>query len=115
MLALEEDVVPDAGEQAQTQGEDAERDCPARADTDRALLALRGVGPWTAAYIAMRALADPDRFLPGDVAVRSALAELGLPDTGAGAASHASRWRPWRSYAVMHLWRSVSEPLEESA
>jgi AraC family transcriptional regulator of adaptative response / DNA-3-methyladenine glycosylase II len=86
-----------------------------RAETDRALLALPGVGPWTVAYIAMRALGDPDRFLPGDVAVRSALAELGLPDTGAGAASHASRWRPWRSYAVMHLWRSVSEPLEESA
>jgi AraC family transcriptional regulator of adaptative response / DNA-3-methyladenine glycosylase II len=86
-----------------------------RTETDRALLALPGVGPWTAAYIAMRALADPDRFLPGDVAVRSAMASLGLPDSGPAAASHAMRWRPWRSYAVMHLWRSVAEPIEESA
>jgi AraC family transcriptional regulator of adaptative response / DNA-3-methyladenine glycosylase II len=81
-----------------------------RAETERALLAVPGVGPWTAGYIAMRALGDPDRFLPGDVVVRNAMASLGLPGSGAPAAAHAARWRPWRSYAVMHLWRSAAEP-----
>jgi AraC family transcriptional regulator of adaptative response / DNA-3-methyladenine glycosylase II len=81
-----------------------------RVETEQALLALPGVGPWTAGYIAMRALADPDRFLPGDVVVRHAMTSLGLPDSGTAASSHAARWRPWRSYAVMHLWRSASEP-----
>jgi AraC family transcriptional regulator of adaptative response / DNA-3-methyladenine glycosylase II len=65
-----------------------------------ALTAVRGVGPWTASYIAMRALGDPDAFLPGDVGIRNALARL-----GSGAVDE--RWRPWRSYAVMHLWRSL--------
>jgi AraC family transcriptional regulator of adaptative response / DNA-3-methyladenine glycosylase II len=86
-----------------------------RAETERALLAVPGVGPWTAGYVAMRALADPDRFLPGDVAVRNAMASLGLPSSGDPAASYAARWRPWRSYAVMHLWRSAAEPLKETA
>jgi AraC family transcriptional regulator, regulatory protein of adaptative response / DNA-3-methyladenine glycosylase II len=70
------------------------------AETRARLLAIPGVGPWTVSYIAMRALGDGDAFLPGDVAVRRALATLGGdPDPG--------RWRPWRSYAVMHLWRSL--------
>jgi AraC family transcriptional regulator of adaptative response / DNA-3-methyladenine glycosylase II len=64
------------------------------------LLAIPGIGPWTVSYIAMRALGDPDVFLDGDVGVRRALAALGGdPDP--------VRWRPWRSYAVMHLWRSL--------
>jgi AraC family transcriptional regulator of adaptative response / DNA-3-methyladenine glycosylase II len=64
------------------------------------LLAVPGIGPWTVAYIAMRALGDPDVFLPGDVGVRRALTALGgRPDP--------DRWRPWRSYAVIHLWRSL--------
>jgi AraC family transcriptional regulator of adaptative response / DNA-3-methyladenine glycosylase II len=62
---------------------------------------IRGVGPWTANYVAMRALGDPDVFLPGDVGVRHALARLGADTSG-------ERWRPWRSYAVMHLWRSLA-------
>jgi AraC family transcriptional regulator of adaptative response / DNA-3-methyladenine glycosylase II len=65
-----------------------------------ALTAVRGVGPWTASYIAMRALGDPDAFLPGDVGIRHALARL-------GAGGDDELWRPWRSYAVMHLWRSL--------
>ncbi len=65
-----------------------------------ALTAVRGVGPWTASYIAMRALGDPDAFLPGDVGIRHALA-------GLGSSADDERWRPWRSYAVMHLWRSL--------
>ena len=66
------------------------------------LLALPGIGPWTADYIAMRALGDPDVFLPTDVGVRHGLDALGLGD------SDAEAWRPWRSYALMHLWLAAS-------
>jgi AraC family transcriptional regulator, regulatory protein of adaptative response / DNA-3-methyladenine glycosylase II len=64
------------------------------------LTVIPGIGPWTASYVAMRALRDPDVFLPGDVGVRNALSRL-------GGAPDPERWRPWRSYAVMHLWRSL--------
>jgi AraC family transcriptional regulator of adaptative response / DNA-3-methyladenine glycosylase II len=82
------------------------------ADRDRAaaqLLALRGIGQWTASYIRMRALSDPDAFLPGDVGVLDALARLGAVPANrkaatAAAAGLAETWRPWRSYAVHHLW-----------
>jgi AraC family transcriptional regulator, regulatory protein of adaptative response / DNA-3-methyladenine glycosylase II len=66
--------------------------------------------------VAMRGLADPDVWLPGDLAVRRSLAELGIADTDA-----VTRWQPWRSYAVVHLWaRAVPslfsrEPLQRSA
>ncbi|WP_130798905.1 AlkA N-terminal domain-containing protein [Streptomyces otsuchiensis] len=73
-----------------------------RAEAERALLALRGIGPWTAGYIRMRALGDPDVFLPGDAGVRHGLARIGA---GAGA---AEGWRPWRSYALHHLWQAAS-------
>jgi AraC family transcriptional regulator, regulatory protein of adaptative response / DNA-3-methyladenine glycosylase II len=76
-----------------------------RDETARALRALPGIGPWTAGYIGMRALSDPDVFLGGDVIVRHAMRSLGLPATATGAETHATRWRPWRSYAVVHLWR----------
>ena len=69
-------------------------------DTRARLLAIPGIGPWTVSYIAMRALGDRDVFLSGDVGVRRGLSALGGdPDP--------DRWRPWRSYAVMHLWRSL--------
>ena len=74
------------------------------ADRDEAaarLLALPGIGPWTVAYIRMRALSDPDAFLATDVGVLKALAGL-----GAGVAA-AERWRPWRSYAVHQLWATL--------
>ena len=64
-----------------------------------ALLDVPGVGPWTAALVALRGLADPDVWLPGDLALRRSLAALGSSDADA-----ATRWRPWRSYAVVHLW-----------
>ena len=67
-----------------------------------ALLAIRGVGPWTASYIGMRALGDRDAWLPGDVGLRNALARLGHSTDVGGTA-----WRPWRSYAVMHLWATL--------
>jgi len=70
-----------------------------RDDARRGLLALPGIGPWTAALVALRGLGDPDVWLPGDLALRRSLAALGSSDADA-----AGRWRPWRSYAVMHLW-----------
>jgi AraC family transcriptional regulator, regulatory protein of adaptative response / DNA-3-methyladenine glycosylase II len=74
------------------------------AETATALLALPGIGPWTAGYIAMRALGDPDAFTPGDAGVRHGLARLGC-DTGAQAEQRLSEaWRPHRAYAVQHLW-----------
>ena len=92
------------------------------AERDRAeavLLALPGIGPWTASYIRMRALSDPDAFLPSDTGVLDALARLGTGPAGAGppartraardAAALAENWRPWRSYAVHHLWAYLEE------
>jgi AraC family transcriptional regulator of adaptative response / DNA-3-methyladenine glycosylase II len=87
-----------------------------RDEARRGLLAVPGIGPWTAALVAMRGLADPDVWLPGDLAVRRSLTEIGSTDVDA-----ATRWRPWRSYAVVHLWaRAVPslftrEPLTRSA
>ena len=73
-----------------------------------ALLDIPGVGPWTASYVSMRALGDPDAFLPGDVGIRHALQRLGQSAEGPRATAIAEPWRPWRSYAVMHLRASVS-------
>jgi AraC family transcriptional regulator, regulatory protein of adaptative response / DNA-3-methyladenine glycosylase II len=75
-----------------------------------ALLDVPGVGPWTASYVAMRALGDPDAFLPGDVGIRHALERLGHPVEGPRATALAEPWRPWRSYAVMHLWSALGAP-----
>jgi AraC family transcriptional regulator of adaptative response / DNA-3-methyladenine glycosylase II len=96
-----------------------------RAEVRARLLALPGVGPWTADYIAMRALCDPDAFLPTDLGVRRALEALtssraapavdrrggGSPNGGCSprdAARLAERWRPWRAYALQHLWASLT-------
>lgn len=65
-----------------------------------ALLALPGIGPWTADTVAMRALGDRDALLPTDLGVVAAARLLGVPDL----VRHAERWRPWRAYAVQHLW-----------
>ncbi len=87
-------------------------------ELERRLLELPGVGPWTASYIAMRALGDPDAFLPTDLGVRHALAHLSQPEDRASVLTLAERWRPWRAYAVGHLWASlqhsdeVAEPVQ---
>ena len=78
-----------------------------RAEARLALEAVKGIGPWTAGYVAMRALGDPDVFLPTDVGVRHALAALGADPTPRGAIALAEAWRPWRSYALHHLWASL--------
>ncbi|HET9380389.1 MAG TPA: AlkA N-terminal domain-containing protein [Streptomyces sp.] len=75
------------------------------------LLALPGFGPWTADVVAMRALGDPDAFLPTDLGVRRAAHELGLPATPAALTARAAAWRPWRAYAVQYLWATGSHPI----
>ncbi|OSC55444.1 DNA-3-methyladenine glycosylase, partial [Streptomyces sp. 4F] len=82
-----------------------------RAETRARLLALPGFGPWTADVIAMRALGDPDAFLPTDLGIRRAAAELGLPSTPAALTARAATWRPWRAYAVQYLWATDSHPI----
>ncbi len=71
------------------------------------LLELPGIGPWTADYVLMRGLGDPDAFLAGDLGVRHALSALGGPSDTAAVARLAERWRPWRASAVAHLWASL--------
>ncbi|MEU4116390.1 AlkA N-terminal domain-containing protein [Kitasatospora sp. NPDC028055] len=68
------------------------------------LLALPGIGPWTVGYLRMRALADPDVFLPTDIGVKHGLLRLGAPGDARAAARAAEAWAPWRSYAVHRLW-----------
>ncbi|MCR2810496.1 MULTISPECIES: Ada metal-binding domain-containing protein [unclassified Microbacterium] len=79
----------------------------AAADQRAALLALPGVGPWTADYVRMRVLGDTDVFLPGDVAVRTGAAAVGLPADARALQAWAARTAPWRSYFTAHLWRAV--------
>jgi AraC family transcriptional regulator of adaptative response / DNA-3-methyladenine glycosylase II len=81
------------------------------AETRAQLLALPGFGPWTVDAIAMRALGDPDAFLPTDLGVRRAAQELGLPSTPAALTARAAAWRPWRAYAVQYLWATDSHPI----
>lgn len=71
------------------------------------LASLPGFGPWTVEVIAMRALGDPDAFIATDLGVRKAALSLGLPATPAALVSRAEAWRPWRAYAVQHLWARV--------
>ncbi|MFK4759430.1 DNA-3-methyladenine glycosylase 2 family protein [Microbacterium sp. ZW T5_45] len=72
-----------------------------------ALLAMPGIGPWTADYVRMRVLGDPDVLLPGDVALRAGAAASGLPGDPAGITAWAARTAPWRSYLSAHLWRAA--------
>ena len=90
---------------------------PDRDDVRRRLLAIPGIGPWTADYVALRALGHPDVFLPTDVGTRAAL--TGLGQDPAGAAALAGGWRPWRSYAQLYLWQTLTpsvlpDPTEEN-
>ncbi len=85
----------------------------ARSDREQAraaLQALPGIGPWTVEYVAMRALRDPDAFLATDLGVRHALQKLGLDGRPAAASALAERWRPYRAYALQHLWALLGGP-----
>ncbi|MEU9031763.1 AlkA N-terminal domain-containing protein [Streptomyces sp. NPDC048383] len=75
------------------------------------LNALPGFGPWTTEIVAMRALGDPDAFLPSDLGVRRAAQGLGLPSTPAALTARAALWRPWRAYAVQYLWATDAHPI----
>ncbi|MFJ2900043.1 AlkA N-terminal domain-containing protein [Streptomyces sp. NPDC087218] len=75
------------------------------------LAALPGFGPWTVEAIAMRALGDPDAFLPTDLGIRRAAGKLGLPSTPAALTARAAAWRPWRAYAVQYLWTVDDHPI----
>jgi AraC family transcriptional regulator of adaptative response / DNA-3-methyladenine glycosylase II len=78
-------------------------------ETVRRLGDVPGIGPWTLAYVSMRALRDRDAFIAGDLGVRKGFEALGLKSTLTAMLARAERWRPWRAYAVMHLWQqSVS-------
>ncbi|MGH3763093.1 AlkA N-terminal domain-containing protein [Actinophytocola sp.] len=86
-----------------------ELDVHVGADADELSLTLRrfaGVGPWTAGYVLMRVLGSPDVLLSTDVALRKGARALGLPSDVDGLEARAGAWRPWRSYAGMHLWRA---------
>jgi AraC family transcriptional regulator of adaptative response / DNA-3-methyladenine glycosylase II len=70
-------------------------------------VALPGIGPWTAQYIAMRALGHPDAFPAEDLVLQRARPSDGSRLTAKGLSAHAEAWRPWRAYAVIHLWRDT--------
>ncbi|MES2475856.1 MAG: AlkA N-terminal domain-containing protein [Verrucomicrobiota bacterium] len=73
-------------------------------EVSRSLTELPGIGPWTADYIAMRALRHPDAFPAGDIALRKALGD-GIAISQAAAETVSQRWRPWRAYAAALLWQ----------
>jgi AraC family transcriptional regulator of adaptative response / DNA-3-methyladenine glycosylase II len=77
-----------------------------RSEARSRLLALPGIGPWTADYIALRALGDPDALPVGDGVLRRRAAERGLALDADG-----RRWSPWRSYAAQHLWSAGPHPV----
>jgi len=75
------------------------------------LQAVPGIGPWTAEIVAMRGLGDPDALPASDLGVRLAAEQLGLPSGVHALTAHSERWRPWRSYAVQHLWATLDHPV----
>ncbi|MFL5828526.1 MAG: AlkA N-terminal domain-containing protein [Solirubrobacteraceae bacterium] len=85
-----------------------------REEARRRLQALPGIGTWTAEYIAMRALRDPDAFMPTDLGVRHALVALGQDPAPCAAVALAERWRPYRAYAMQHLWAQLPAQRERA-
>jgi AraC family transcriptional regulator, regulatory protein of adaptative response / DNA-3-methyladenine glycosylase II len=84
-----------------------------RAETYHKLLSLPGIGEWTAGYIVMRALGDPDTFLAGDLGIKKAGARLGLGSDARAISEHAAAWRPWRTYATHQLWATLTPTQQE--
>ena len=84
-----------------------------RTETYQQLLQLPGVGEWTAGYIVMRALGDPDTFLASDLGIKKAGARLGIGSNPRAISEHAAAWRPWRSYATHQLWATLSDSQKE--
>jgi AraC family transcriptional regulator of adaptative response / DNA-3-methyladenine glycosylase II len=71
------------------------------------LLAVKGIGPWTADYVALRVRHHPDLFLHSDLAVRNGAQELGLPGAARELSLRSEQVAPWRSYLTMHCWRPI--------
>src|SRR6266480_1072788 len=84
-----------------------------RTETYHQLVQLPGIGEWTAGYIVMRALGDPDTFLPSDLGIKKAVARLGIGSNARAISDHAVAWRPWRSYATHQLWATLSDAYKE--
>lgn len=81
-------------------------------ETEKRLMQIKGVGPWTAHYIAMRACREPDAFPAGDAGLlRGAASEDGKRPTAAELELSSVMWRPWRAYAAHHLWANAPEKL----
>jgi AraC family transcriptional regulator of adaptative response / DNA-3-methyladenine glycosylase II len=78
-----------------------------REEVRASLLAIPGIGPWTAAYVAMRALGDHDALPASDLVLRQVLGNGAGPVSARAVEERASRWSPWRAYAVVHLWASA--------
>ena len=74
-------------------------------ELSEALQQFAGVGSWTAGYVLMRVLGSPDVLLSTDIAVRKGAQTLGIPPENL--ITQATKWRPWRSYANLHLWRAT--------
>jgi AraC family transcriptional regulator, regulatory protein of adaptative response / DNA-3-methyladenine glycosylase II len=72
---------------------------------------LPGIGPWTREIVSMRALGDPDAFPAADLGVRRGAGAVSLPGGASALLAHADRWRPWRAYAVQHLWAATAHPI----
>ncbi len=81
-----------------------------REQTIAQLQQIPGVGPWTASYIAMRALGDPDAFPVADLGLQRAFAQQGQISDTRSIERRAQAWRPWRAYGAHHLWASLSPP-----
>ncbi|HET7756792.1 MAG TPA: hypothetical protein VFK87_06020, partial [Steroidobacteraceae bacterium] len=82
----------------------------APAEVAAAMAALPGIGPWTAQYVALRALGEPDAFPHGDRVLRRMAASPGRPPLSVRELERrARRWQPWRGYATIHLWRAAGE------
>ncbi|WP_319522881.1 AlkA N-terminal domain-containing protein [uncultured Desulfosarcina sp.] len=79
-----------------------------------AITQIRGIGDWTANYIAMRALGEPDGFPASDLGILKALQKGPDRPTAKQAAARAENWRPWRAYACIYLWHSLGNTLEEA-
>ena len=80
-----------------------------RTETYQQLIRLPGIGEWTAGYIVMRALGDPDTFLASDLGIKKAGARLGIGRNPRAISEHAAAWRPWRSYATHQLWATLND------
>ena len=84
-------------------------------ELDAILSGLPGFGPWTRAYVAMRVLGDPDAIPLGDLGLRRAMERLGEPADAGSLARRAELWRPWRAYAALHLWNTLTAPAAAGA